>query len=79
MPTVDHVGISRRIETEEERERLRQIVEEIREPETGFIVRTVSEGKSKEDLRHDMEFLVGLWDNLSRGLDQVKAPAPDSF
>ncbi len=75
MPTVDHVGISRRIETEEERERLRQIVEEIREPETGFIVRTVSEGKSKEDLRHDMEFLVGLWDNLSRGLDQVKAPA----
>lgn len=75
MPTVDHVGISRRIESEEERERLRRIVESMRTPETGFIVRTVSEGKSEDDLRNDMEFLVGLWDNLSRGLDEVNAPS----
>jgi ribonuclease G len=75
MPTVDHVGISRRIECEEERERLRQIVESMRTPETGFIVRTVSEGKSEDDLRNDMEFLVGLWDNLSRGLDEISAPS----
>ncbi len=75
MPTVDHVGISRRIESEEERDRLRLIVEDIRQPGTGFIVRTVSEGKSEADLRHDMEFLVGLWENLSRGLDEVKAPS----
>ncbi|MBN1956780.1 MAG: Rne/Rng family ribonuclease [Desulfuromonadales bacterium] len=75
MPTVDHVGISRRIESEEERERLRKIVESMRNPETGFIVRTVSEGKSEDDLRNDMEFLVGLWDNLSRGLDEVSAPS----
>ncbi len=75
MPTVDHVGISRRIECEEERERLRQIVDSMRTPETGFIVRTVSEGKSEDDLRNDMEFLVGLWDNLSRGLDQINAPS----
>ncbi len=74
MPTVDHVGISRRIECEEERERLRSVVEEIRSPGTGFIVRTVSEGKSEEDLRHDMSFLVGLWENISRGLDQISAP-----
>jgi len=74
MPTVDHVGISRRIESESERERLRDIVEKIRQPGTGFIVRTVSEGKSEEDLSHDMEFLVGLWQNMSRGLDEVKAP-----
>lgn len=75
MPTVDHVGISRRIESEEERERLRRIVESMRKPETGFIVRTVSEGKSEDDLRNDMEFLVGLWENLSRGLDGVSAPS----
>ncbi|MCW8860346.1 MAG: Rne/Rng family ribonuclease [Deltaproteobacteria bacterium] len=75
MPTVDHIGISRRIESEEERERLRQIVEAIRAPETGFIVRTVSEGKTEDDLRSDMEFLVGLWENLSRGIDEVTAPS----
>ena len=74
MPTVDHIGISRRIESEEERERLRQSVESMRAPGTGFIVRTVSEGKSEGDLRHDMEFLVGLWENLSRGIDEVSAP-----
>jgi len=75
MPTVDHIGISRRIDCEEERERLRGIVEAIRPPGTGFIVRTVSEGKSEEDLRADMDFLVGLWANLSRDLDQQTAPS----
>jgi ribonuclease G len=74
MPTVDHIGISRRIECETERERLRKVVEEMREPGTGFIVRTVSEGKSADDLRQDMEFLVGLWKNISRGVDAVSAP-----
>ena len=74
MPTVDHVGISRRIESEEERERLRLIVDSMRAPGTGFIVRTVSEGKSENDLRHDMDFLVGLWENLNRGLDKMDAP-----
>src|SRR5689334_17473135 len=53
MPTVDHVGISRRIEDEEERERLKEIVERIKPPGSGFIVRTVSEGKSEEDLQAD--------------------------
>lgn len=75
MPTVDHVGISRRIESDVERERLRGIVDKMRSPGTGFIVRTVSEGKSEDDLRNDMQFLVGLWENLSRGLDDVGAPA----
>lgn len=75
MPTVDHVGISRRIECEEERERLRKVVDSMRAPGTGFIVRTVSEGKSEEELRGDMEFLVGLWKDLSRDLDERKAPS----
>lgn len=75
MPTVDHVGISRRIECEDERERLRKVVESMRSPGTGFIVRTVSEGKSEDDLRADMEFLVGLWNDLSGDIDESKAPS----
>ena len=75
MPTVDHVGISRRIECEDERERLREVVESMREPGTGFIVRTVSEGKSEEDMRADMEFLVGLWNDLSSDIEERKAPS----
>ena len=75
MPTVDHIGISRRIENEEEKDRLRQIVEEIRPLGTGFIVRTAAEGKSDEDLLADMEFLVGLWQDISRRRENRSAPA----
>ncbi len=75
MPTVDHVGISRRIENEEEKDRLREIVEGIRPPGTGFIVRTAAESKSEEDLRADMAFLVGLWREIGRRREQCGAPA----
>jgi ribonuclease G len=74
MPTVDHVGISRRIENEEEKNRLRQIIENIRAKDTGFIVRTAAEGKSEEDLRADLEFLVGLWKDVSRRRETRGAP-----
>jgi ribonuclease G len=74
MPTVDHVGISRRIENEEEKDRLRQIIENIRAKDTGFIVRTAAEGKSEEDLRADLEFLVGLWQDVSRRRETRGAP-----
>ena len=75
MPTVDHVGISRRIENEEEKDRLRALVETIRPPGTGFIVRTAAEGKSEEDLRTDMEFLVGLWREICRRRENRGAPS----
>jgi len=75
MPTVDHVGISRRIDDEEERERLRLLVETMKPEGSGFIVRTVSEGKSEADLKSDMEFLVELWKDISSGVDERKAPA----
>ena len=73
MPTVDHIGISRRIENEEEKDRLRRIVEEIRPLGTGFIVRTAAEGKSEEDLRADMQFLVGLWKEIARRREERRA------
>ncbi len=75
MPTVDHVGISRRIDDEEERERLRELVETMKPEGSGFIVRTVSEGKSEADLKADMDFLVELWKEISSGIDERKAPA----
>jgi len=74
MPTVDHVGISRRIENEEEKERLRALIEGIRPAGTGFIVRTAAEGKSEDDLRSDMEFLVGLWKDISQRRENRTAP-----
>lgn len=75
MPTVDHVGISRRIADEEERERLRELVERMKPEGSGFIVRTVSEGKSETDLQADMVFLVELWKKIGAGIDEHKVPA----
>jgi len=75
MPTVDHVGISRRIEDEEERERLREAVERLKKPGTGFIVRTVSEGKSEDDLLSDMQYLSTLWDEISKRQDKISVPS----
>jgi ribonuclease G len=74
MPTVDHIGISRRIENEEEKDRLRELVEEIRPTGTGFIVRTAAEGKSTEELHSDMEFLVGLWEDIDKRREHHGAP-----
>ncbi|RMG11605.1 MAG: Rne/Rng family ribonuclease, partial [Deltaproteobacteria bacterium] len=75
MPTVDHVGISRRIASDKERRRLRQIIEEIRPPGTGFIVRTVAEGIDREKLIADARFLLNLWADINKRKDRVSAPA----
>ncbi len=75
MPTVDHVGISRRIEEEEERERLREIVDRIRQPGCGFIVRTASEGKSEDDLRADMQYLAKIWAEIVNKKEKSNAPS----
>jgi len=64
MPTVDHVGVSRRIEDEKERKRLRDLVQSIKPAGFGFIVRTASEGASKEKLQADMDFLLQLWEQI---------------
>jgi len=75
MPTVDHIGISRRIEDEEERERLREIIERIKQPGTGYIVRTVSEGKSEEDMLADMSYLSKLWSDISKQKEKAAVPS----
>jgi ribonuclease G len=75
MPTVDHVGISRRISSDRERKRLREIVDSMRPPGSGFIVRTVADGVSERELRADMEFLIKLWNEVVRRAEGGRCPA----
>jgi len=71
MPTMNHVGVSRRIRDKEERRRLKEIVENMRLHQMGFIVRTVSEGKGEEELHQDMEFLLRLWDSIKGKAERI--------
>ena len=74
MPTVDHIGISRRIEDPVERERLKNIIENIRPNSYGFIVRTVSEGADSEKLKSEMDFLLKLWDSIKSKMAKSSSP-----
>jgi len=75
MPTVDHIGISRRIGDEKERTRLKRIMQELRPPSAGFIVRTASERAPKEKLKSEMEFLTKLWTNIQKKKETSSAPS----
>jgi ribonuclease G len=75
MPTFDHVGVSRRIGDEAERRRLKELVDAKRQPGTGFIVRTASEGISPENLESDIDYLVMLWRDILTRQDSQPAPA----
>jgi len=75
MPTVDHIGISRRIENEMERQRLREIIAQIKPPLCGIIVRTVSEHESGDKLEADLGFLQGTWDRILERERRVAAPS----
>jgi ribonuclease G len=75
MPTVDHIGISRRISSDRERRRLREIVDSMRPSGSGFIVRTVAEGVSEKELKADMEFLIKLWNEIVKRSESGRCPA----
>jgi ribonuclease G len=76
MPTVSHIGVSRKIASDEERSRLKRIlVSERGEAAGGFIVRTAAEGASEEDLRADLRFLLHLWNEIKTRSDSSKSPA----
>jgi ribonuclease G len=63
-PTSSHIGISRRIESADERARLRGLVNELRPQQGGFIVRTACEGVSRRDIQRDVAFLTKLWSSI---------------
>jgi len=76
MPTVDHVGVSRKIASDEERSRLKRIIHEHRNGlPGGFIVRTAAEGRGEDEFVQDIRFLGNLWADIRAKGDKKSAPA----
>jgi ribonuclease G len=79
MPTVEHVGVSRKIESDTERHRLRKLIQMLRAeediPSGGFIVRTAGVGISEKELREDVRYLVRTWLDIRSSAEKSKAPA----
>jgi ribonuclease G len=78
MPTVDHVGVSRKIDSREERSRLRAIVREFREAHGftgGVIIRTAASGRPKDDIVSDLEAFHKIWTEIRQKMESSRAPA----
>lgn len=74
IPTVDYIGISRKIQDENERERLKSIVSKFKSPGVGLIVRTVAEEIDANELQNDYEFLISVWKKIVK--KSKKGPCP---
>jgi ribonuclease G len=74
MPDENSVGVSRKIDDPKERDRLKRIVESIRKPGYGLIVRTEAEDKTERELRQDLDFLERTWAEIKRKVTGTKAP-----
>lgn len=75
MPSTEHVGVSRRIEQEDERKRLAVIMKEICPKGFGIIARTASEGKTKEEMEGDLYFLKRVWESIQEKVKHMRAPS----
>jgi len=75
LPTSNHIGISRRIEDESERKRLKDMVSNLRQENFGYIVRTAGEGIREEKLAHEMGFLKNLWENIQKKYQTAPVPS----
>jgi ribonuclease G len=75
MPDGDHLGVSRKIEDGRERDRLRRLTDELQPKGFGLIARTEAEGRTEEELRQDLDYLLGVWRTISERHRQVRAPA----
>ncbi|MEG0784594.1 MAG: ribonuclease E/G, partial [Christensenella sp.] len=74
MPTVDHVGVSRRIDDEQKREDLKELMTRLKPQGMGVIVRTLAEQATEEELEAELKFLVRLWEKVQEKADFVSAP-----
>jgi ribonuclease G len=72
MPTLNHLGVSRKILDENERERLKQIVEKNKPEQGGFIVRTAAEGATEESIENDIKYLVALYQEIQKTYQKKK-------
>jgi len=79
MPTVEHLGVSRKIDSDTERSRLRKLIQKIHAeenvPSGGFIVRTAGIGAKEEELRADARYLIRTWQEIRQSAEKAKAPA----
>jgi ribonuclease G len=75
MPGTNHIGISRRIESEEERKRLKEIAQNLGTAHGGFILRTACEGRSNREIQRDLAFLARLWKGIQKKAASATAPA----
>jgi ribonuclease E len=76
MPTVSHIGVSRKIESDGERRRLKEILlSEKGDASGGFIVRTAAAGAGEDELRSDLRFLLNLWTDIKTRSESSKSPA----
>lgn len=77
MPSMARTGVSRKIPDEKERRRLKRILTAIDAPEDmGVIVRTAGVGKTKKDLKRDLDYLLGVWENFGKRVTRGRGPAP---
>ncbi len=74
-PWSPRVGVSRRIDSDRERRRLREVVERLRPRDLGFIIRTAGEGVRDADLEADVRYLTSVWDDIQLKKEEARAPA----
>jgi ribonuclease G len=74
MPESDNIGVSRKIEAEGERDRLKKIGDSMRPLGFGIIIRTEAEGRSETELRKDLEFLLRMWSQIQEKAVKISAP-----
>ncbi len=74
-PWGNRVGVSRRIESDRERRRLREVVERVRPRDLGFIIRTAGEGAREADLEADVRYLASVWEEIQQRQDTARAPS----
>ncbi len=75
IPAANYTGVSRRVEDDEERARLRSIADKIKPEDMGIIVRTSATGRSHEELEREMKFLVKSWNRVQKAAKRRRAPA----
>jgi ribonuclease G len=74
IPTIEYIGVSRRIDNEAERERLKAVISSFKGPDTGVIIRTAAEEVEAAELQSDYEFLVNVWKKIQKKVK--KGPCP---
>ena len=75
MPGLNHIGVSRKITDREERQRLKQILHELKPNHAGLICRTAAEGRSRKEAEADVKYLVDLWKEIEERAAEMEAPA----